>query len=242
MLNKPKYILFILTIAFSALTLANVVLFYLHIEDQTLFITSTIATCTFSTFSLLYLFNHFKKNYISKKVIEDDNGEIDIKKLKLEIEKAQKEKRFVQRKNDFEKNFTTKLNTEDFGSFITKQLVKDLDACQAAYFKLENESVKPHLKLSSSYAYHIPASQEVVYELGEGLSGQAALEGKIMNVKKIPDGYVSIMSGLGKASPSHMLIIPFKHNGNVNGVLELASFHEFNDEDEKFLEHISELA
>ena len=83
MLNKPKYILFILTIAFSALTLANVVLFYLHIEDQTLFITSTIASCSFSTFSLLYLFNHFKKNYISKKVIEDDNGEIDMKKLKL---------------------------------------------------------------------------------------------------------------------------------------------------------------
>ncbi len=242
MLNKPKYILFILTIAFSALTLANVVLFYLHIEDQILFLTSTVATCTFSTFSLLYLFNHFTKNYISKKVIEDENGEIDLKKIKLEIEKAQTEKRLAQRKIEFEKNFTEKLNTQDFGSFITRQLVKDLNACQAAYFKIENEADRPKLKLSSSFAYHIPQNQEVIFEFGEGLSGQVALEGKIMNLKKIPDGYVSIISGLGKASPSNMLIIPFKHNGKVNGVLELASFNEFNEEDEKFLEHISELA
>ena len=148
----------------------------------------------------------------------------------------------IQRKNEFEKNFTTKVNTDEFGAFITKQLVKDLDACQAAYFKIENVQNTQKLRLTSSYAYHIPASQEVVFEMGEGLSGQVAVEGKMLNVKKIPDGYVSVMSGLGKASPSNMLIIPFKHDGKVNGVLELASFHEFNEEDEKFLEHISELA
>jgi len=242
MLNRPKYILFILTLAFTALTLANVVLFYLHIEDQSLFITASIATCSFSTASLLYLFFHFKKNYVSKKVIEGEDGEIDLKKLKLEIEKAQKEKRLLQRKKDFETDFNAKMNTEDFADFITKQTVKDFNACQAAYFKIENRDNREVLKLVSGYAYHIPQNQEVVFELGEGLAGQAAVEGKMMNVKKIPDGYVSIVSGLGKASPSNMLIIPFKSDGKVKGVLELASFKEFDAEDETFLEHICEIA
>ena len=240
MLNRPKYILFILTIAFTALTLANVVLFYLHVEDQNLFIGSTIATCTFSTCSLIYLFNHFKKNYISKKVIEDENGDIDMKKLKLEIEKVQQEKRLAQRKADFEKNFTAKLHSEDFGDFITRQLVRDMNGCQAAYFKIEGE--KPQLKLASSYAYHLPTDEPVIFEIGEGLSGQAVLDGKIMNVKNIPENYVSVISGLGKASPVNMIIIPFKKDGKVNSVLELASFKNFTEEDERFLEHISELA
>lgn len=241
MLNRPKYILFILSIAFSALTLANVVLFYLHIEDQGIFVMTTIATCTLSTASMMYLFFHFKENYISKKEVEDENGDLDMKKLKLEIEKVQKEKALIQRKKKFEEVLATKVEQDDFGNFITTQTVKELDACQAAYFVTENRQGKDVLKLKASFAYHIPESQEVIFDFGEGLAGQVAMEGKLVNVKKIPDGYLSILSGLGKASPSNLVIVPFKSNGKVKAVLEIASFKEFDAEDEKFLNHISEI-
>ena len=242
MLNRPKYILFILSIAFSALTLANVVLFYLHIEDQGMFILTTVVTCTLSTASMLYLFYHFRDNYISKKVVEDENGELDMKKLKMEIEKAQKEKALQIRKKKFEEVLAQKVDQTDFGNYLTTHTVKELDACQAAYFVAEKRQGKEILKLQASFAYHIPESQEVVFDFGEGLAGQVAMEGKLVNVKNVPDGYISILSGLGKATPSHLVIVPFKSNGKVKAVLEIASFKEFDAEDEKFLNHISEIA
>lgn len=242
MLNKPKYILFILSIAFSALTIANVILFYLHIEDFRLFILTTLATCTFSTVSMTYLFIHFKKNYISKKVIEDENGELDLKKLKAEIDKAQKEKALQVRTKRFEELIANKKSEPGYEEFITRSLAKEMDACQAAYFRAEKRNGIDVLKLTASFAYHIPESQEVIFEFGEGLSGQVAMEGKMVNLNKVPEGYIAVLSGLGKTTPSHLIILPFKTNGNVTSVLELASFKEFDSESEKFLKHISEIA
>ncbi len=242
MLNKPKYILFILSIAFSAVTLANVVLFYYHIEDQLVFVLTTIATCSFSTVSMTYLFFHFKQNYIDKKVMEDEHGELDVTKMKAEVERIQRERELEQRQKQFEENIGQKKGTPGYSEFLTKTLAKDLDLCQAAYFGVVERNNREVLKLQASFAYHIPESQEVIFEFGEGLSGQAAIEGKLVNIKKVPEGYISVFSGLGKATPSNLVILPFKSNGKVTGVLELASFKEFDAEDEKFLGFISEIA
>jgi hypothetical protein len=242
MLNKPKYILFILSIAFSALTLANVFLFYFHIEDFKIFVLTTLATCTFSTVSMTYLFIHFKQNYISKKAVEDENGEIDMKKLKQEIDKAQKDKAFQIRLKKNEDLIIQNKNNPDYDKFLTNMLVKELEACQAAFFTVEKRNNIDVLKLTSSFAYHIPESQEVVYEFGEGLLGQTAMEGKPNNIKSVPDGYIQVFSGLGKTTPNHLFILPFKKDNKVNAVLELASFKEFDTETEKFLRHISEIA
>lgn len=242
MLNRPKYILFILSIAFSALTVANVVLFYYHIEEQGVFLLTTIATCSFSTLSLVYLFFHFKQNYISKKVVEDEHGDLDMKKLKAEIEKIQREKALEIRKKQFEETLKSLKNTDGYEDFITKQLAKEMDACQAAYFCITEKDGREVLKLKASFAYHIPEHEEVLFELGEGLTGQAAVEKKLMNIKQVPDGYISVLSGTGKATPSNMLIVPFFDKGKLKAMLELASFKEYGHEDEKFLNHISEIA
>ena len=242
MLNKPKYILFILSIAFSALTIANIVLFYFHIEDLTIFVLTTLATCTFSTVSMTYLFIHFKKNYISKKVIEDENGEIDLKKLKIEIDKVQKDKAYQIRIKKFEELITQNKNNPDFDEFLIKSLVKELNACQAAFFTAEKRNNVDVLKLTSSFAYHIPESQEVVFEFGEGLLGQTAMEGNVNNIKKVPEGYIQVFSGLGKSTPAHLFMLPFKKDNKVIAILELASFVEFDAETENFLKHISDIA
>lgn len=241
MLNRPKYILFILTLAFTALTLANVILFDLHIEDQGVFILTTMATCSFSTASLLYLFFHFKKNYISKQIVEGEDGEIDMKKLKAELEKANREKILNARKKHFEEHIHGKKDTPEFLDDVVSKLSKDLNACQSAYFSAEKRGNKNVLKLTSSFAYHIPESQEVVFEFGEGLTGQTAVEGKLVHLKQVPDGYINVLSGLGKATPSNLIIVPFFDKGKIKGVMEIASFSEFSHEDEEFLAHISEI-
>ena len=67
------------------------------------------------------------------------------------------------------------------------------------------------------------------FEMGEGLVGQVAQTGEVINLNEVPDGYIQVISGLGKASPSSLIIYPVKKNEEVIAVFELASFLPFDD-------------
>ncbi|WP_295524513.1 response regulator [uncultured Pseudacidovorax sp.] len=56
---------------------------------------------------------------------------------------------------------------------------------------------------------------------GEGLVGQAAARGELMDVTPVPPGYLRVSSGLGEAPPHTVLLLPIAHEGQVNGVVEL---------------------
>ncbi len=55
----------------------------------------------------------------------------------------------------------------------------------------------------------------------EGLVGQVALTGEIMQLNDLPEAYLSIHSALGSAPANAIVIIPLKSDGQVNSVLEL---------------------
>src|SRR5690606_17918836 len=59
---------------------------------------------------------------------------------------------------------------------------------------------------------------------GEGTLGQVYMEGNRTYLKDVPQGHLKITSGLGEATPSHLVIVPMKVNNRVEGVMELASF------------------
>ena len=111
-----------------------------------------------------------------------------------------------------------------------------LEVSQAAAFKVVEEGDVRSIKLFTGYAFHVPEGEEVSYRFGEGLSGQAAKEGKKVNIQSVPDGYVKIISGLGQATPQNLLIIPVRKDDNMWGVVELASFKSFTTRDERVAE------
>lgn len=97
-----------------------------------------------------------------------------------------------------------------------------IEASQGAIFlKAENEGRRV-VRLQSSFAYQVAESAVIEYELGEGLTGQVAKEGKMIKVDDVPEGYIKIFSGLGKATPSHLVFIPIKKRNDCVGVIEIS--------------------
>lgn len=105
-----------------------------------------------------------------------------------------------------------------------------LEASQGILYLTKKGKKGRYVEMLAGYAYTLPESEKLRYEYGEGLVGQAAKEGKTMNITDIPEGYIKIISGLGSASPNSLLIVPLKKNDEVVAVVELASFRAFTDE------------
>jgi hypothetical protein len=130
-------------------------------------------------------------------------------------------------------------NLVRFSFILLSQLAREKEVSQGAFFISDVKNGKPVLKFLTGFASPNSDNNEDILEIGEGFPGQVAKDGKLINISDIPDGYLSIESGLGKASPVSLIIFPVKHVGKVLAVIELASFHKFTKEDELFFENIS---
>jgi transcriptional regulator with GAF, ATPase, and Fis domain len=124
---------------------------------------------------------------------------------------------------------------------VLTSICNEVEACQGAIFQTKKEDNKRFVEMCASFAYFKAESKSVSYEFGEGLTGQVAKEGKLINISTVPEGYVTIISGLGNSSPKHLMIVPIKLENAVIGIIELASFKTFTKADEDFLNELSPL-
>lgn len=124
---------------------------------------------------------------------------------------------------------------------VTQNLVNYLNANQGGLFIYNNDDTSnPHLELVSAFAYNRKKFFERTIALNEGLVGTCAVEKNTIYLKEIPDGYITITSGLGEATPTSLLIVPLKLEDTIFGVVEIASFAEFSQHEIEFVEKIGE--
>ncbi len=115
------------------------------------------------------------------------------------------------------------------------ELCKQLGAGQGAIY-VSNERT-----LELQYGYALSTQHKAsAYAVGDGLVGRVASEGQSLYIDKLPEGYVNIFSGLGSASPSHLIMVPIKMEDEVKGVIEIATFAPVNEETRYQLEKIGE--
>ena len=97
----------------------------------------------------------------------------------------------------------------------------------AFYLATEGGSGGGEFARIAAYGFH--RSGQTRFGVGEGLTGQVALDRTRILVEDAPPGYVTVGSGLGELAPTHLVVLPILFEDQVLGVLELASLHRFSD-------------
>ncbi|MBV9787749.1 MAG: HAMP domain-containing protein [Chloroflexi bacterium] len=140
--------------------------------------------------------------------------------------------------------FTRMLQGQRDLQTVSKQILSELAplvyAQHGVFYIMDGNVDDPTLKLLSTYAYRERKSLSNRFHLGEGLVGQAALEKDRILLTEVPGDYVKINSGLGEATPMNIVVMPVLFEGEVRAVIELASFHRFNDAHLTFLDQLTE--
>ncbi|MCF6241130.1 MAG: GAF domain-containing protein [Bacteroidales bacterium] len=132
-------------------------------------------------------------------------------------------------------------NLQELADKVISALVNFTGANQGALFFLNDEnSENIFYELIGAYAYNRKKYLSKEIKPGEGLIGAVALEKYTVYMTEVPEDYIEIESGTGKANPKSILIVPLKIEDKVLGVIELASFNKFNKEEIKTVEKIAE--
>jgi signal transduction histidine kinase/DNA-binding response OmpR family regulator/CHASE3 domain sensor protein len=90
-------------------------------------------------------------------------------------------------------------------------------------------------------AYATPPGAEVSsFRAGEGLVGQCGKEARPLRVTDVPEGYLPVVSGVGKGSPRELILAPAVADQMVQGVVELGFFRRLRAADLELLSRVSE--
>lgn len=178
--------------------------------------------------------NDYSEDAIAKAIMEMQH------KLK---ENAEKDHMLVWRTEGLAKfSHILQENKDDLNALcfeIISSLVKYLKGNQGAFYVVnKKEDGKEVLNVNGAYAYEREKFFDLELEKGEGLIGEVWKEGEIVVLTEIPDEYFQITSGLGAAQPTNIIILPLVYNEEIFGVVELASFKEFRNEEIEFLQEV----
>ncbi|MBU6959834.1 response regulator [Pseudomonas sp. CVAP len=80
--------------------------------------------------------------------------------------------------------------------------------------------------------------EQAIYS-GEGITGQAAQQGRLIRLDDVPADYFKVSSGLGEGAPRSVLVVPTSDDERVNGVIELGFLRALSERDIELLELIA---
>ncbi|WUO16260.1 HAMP domain-containing protein [Streptomyces sp. NBC_00289] len=123
---------------------------------------------------------------------------------------------------------------------IMDELVPLVSAQYGAFYLAEDGDRGPELRLVGSYGYPDDDARPTRIPFGRTLVGQAARSRRTITVDELPADYVIISSGLGHVVPTALVLLPIVVEGQVLGVIELASVTAFTQTHQDFLEQLME--
>jgi len=125
---------------------------------------------------------------------------------------------------------------------ILSELAQVVSAHYGAFFILQQDedTREDKLRLFAAYGYKSEKNIPTEFSMGEGLVGQVALEKERIILSNVPSNYIKISSGLGRAKPANLIILPVLFENKVKAVIELASLDVFSETHLDFLSQLTE--
>jgi len=154
------------------------------------------------------------EDQFSSKSVEDQ-------KIPFNDLKNSQEKAFALLKGVF-----SKPDIKSIGEKLLKNLAQEFEIVQGIFFVLSPITQK--FTFGASYALSFD-SIPPDFAVGDGITGQALLDNKIIEIPNIPESYSPVISGLGKAKARYLYIIPLIHEKKSFGVIEISCFKEIED-------------
>lgn len=108
---------------------------------------------------------------------------------------------------------------EQLGTLLLKNLARELEIMSGVYYSEK----KGEFRAISTYAM-ASSTEPYSFKSGEGLTGQVARNQQMMVLTSLPEGHLEVYSGLGKATPSYLAIVPLVHKGRTIAVLECSGY------------------
>ena len=125
---------------------------------------------------------------------------------------------------------------------IMSEVTPVVSAQHGALFLVEHgDSLgEAELRVVASYGYKPKKGRPDRFALGDGLVGQAAVEGKTIRLTEVPSDYIKISSALGDATPAHLVVMPVMFEEQVLGVIELGALRPFSAVNQAFLDQLAD--
>jgi CheY-like chemotaxis protein len=127
---------------------------------------------------------------------------------------------------------------ETVGRMLLSELTPLVQAHQSVMYQMQPDP-GPRLRKMASYADDGANGHPTYVQVGEGLLGQCALERQRLLITNVPPNAVPIASGLFKAGPRTIVVLPVLFEGQVKAVIELASLNGFTSSHLVFLDQLT---
>jgi CheY-like chemotaxis protein len=124
------------------------------------------------------------------------------------------------------------------GRMLLSELAPLVNAQQGVIYQMETDE-SAGMVLLSAYADDAPDGHPHQLRVGQGLVGQCAAEKRRMLISEVPPHAVPIRSGLFKAVPLNVIVLPVLFEDRVKAVIELASLNAFTASHLAFLEQLT---
>ncbi len=131
-------------------------------------------------------------------------------------------------------------NIVSVAQLIMSELTPLVDAQHGGFYMMEAEKKgsEPVLHLIASYGFGGRKNLATSYRIRESLIGQCAFEKKRIELRNVPDDFISIATGLGESPARYVVVLPVLFEGEIKAVIELASFRQFVPNHLSFLDQL----
>jgi len=110
---------------------------------------------------------------------------------------------------------------------VLKYLIKIFSGVSGAFYVKHKRNTI--FEITACYACHSFDTSNKTVD-ADSITGQTAVNKMPFYISRLDEGYITAVSGLGSASATCLLILPFVINNETIGIAEIASFEQISDD------------